>query len=339
MTNWFKKRYLQEIGIFVAMFVLTMVNQFFQLDSFNAFFKGLAFFVVIYALAQLHWQLIFPLFWSRKYQQYAIATIGALVLGTLVLWPIDYFWIDPDLFRQEPLLSILLYYFVINIATVSTIVFLFLIRQHASQLRKRTEDKLLLAEMNIRLLHAQLNPHFLFNMFNNLYGVSLAEPDRVPNLILKLSQLMRYQLEDGRKPFVALQEELIFIENYISIEKERVGKRCEILFSVQAENQAAGKVSIAPLILITLVENAFKHSVTASGNSFVHTNIQLNERALTIDIVNSIGNLPLRSSSTGIGLATIRERLELLYAGKYNLDITQNESEFRVILKMQLNYQ
>ena len=339
MTNWFKKRYLQEIGIFVAMFILTMVNQFFQLDSFNAFLKGLVFFIVIYAMAQLHWQLIFPLFWNRKYKQYAMATLGALFLGILILWPIDYFWIDPDTFRQEHILSILLYYFVINIASVSTIIFLFLIRQHASQIRKRTEDKLLLAEMNIRLLHAQLNPHFLFNMFNNLYGVSLAEPDRVPNLFLKLSQLMRYQLEDGRKPAVPLQEEISFIENYISIEKERVGKRCEILFSVQSGNQESAKVAIAPLILITLIENAFKHSITTSGNSFVHTNILLAERALTVDIVNSMGDLPLKSGSTGIGLATIRERLELLYAGKYNLDITQNETEFRIILKMQLNYQ
>ncbi|NLR82456.1 sensor histidine kinase [Chitinophaga eiseniae] len=338
MTNWFKKRYLQEIGIFIAMFILTMVNQFFQLDSFTAIFKGLVFFIIIYALAQLHWHFIFPLFWNRKYKKYALISFGALLLGTFILFPIDFFWVEPGILPQENMLYVLLYYFVINIASVSTIMFLFLVRQHASQIRKGTEDKLLLAEMNIRLLHAQLNPHFLFNMFNNLYGVSLTEPDRVPQLILKLSQLMRYQLEDGRKPQVKLQEEISFIENYIAIEKERVGKRCDISFAVHAQQPETAKISIAPLILITLIENAFKHSTTASGQSFVHIGIQLNGSTLTVAIVNSLGDLPLKSGSTGIGLATIRERLELLYAGKYHLDISGDENEFRVVLKMQLNY-
>ncbi|MDR6565069.1 histidine kinase [Chitinophaga ginsengisegetis] len=336
--NWFNKRYLQEIGIFAAMFILTMVNQWFQLDSFNAIIKGLVFFVILYAQAKFHWHFILPLFWNRKYGTYAIVTFGALLIGTLVLFPVDCFWIEPGILQQESVMSVLLYHFVISIASISTIMFLFLIRQHASQIRKRTEDKLLLAEMNIRLLHAQLNPHFLFNMFNNLYGVSLAEPERVPDLILKLSNLIRYQLEDGRRPLVALQAEIAFIENYIAIEKERIGKRCEISYTVQQGDLEPDKLSIAPLILITLIENAFKHSITITRKWYVHINIQLEQRTLIVDIVNSLGDEALKRDSTGIGLATIRERLELLYAGNYQLDTFQHESEFRVVLKILLNH-
>lgn len=336
--NWFNKRYLQEIGIFAAMFILTMVNQWFQLDSFMAVIKGLVFFVVLYAQAKFHWHFILPLFWSRQYGKYAIATLCALMAGALVLFPIDCFWIEPDIFQQESILSILLYHFVISIASISTIMFLFLVRQHASQIRKQTEDKLLLAEMNIRLLHARLNPHFLFNMFNNLYGVSLAEPERAPDLILKLSNLIRYQLEEGRKPFVSLKEEIAFIENYIAIEKERVGKRCEISYTVQYGAHQPEQLSIAPLILITLVENAFKHSITSARKWYVDINIRLEQRTLLVNIVNSLGdNMPGRDS-TGIGLATIRERLDLLYAGDYRLDTSRDESEFRVVLEILLNH-
>lgn len=215
--------------------------------------------------------------------------------------------------------------------------FLFLVRQHASQIRKRTEDKLLLAEMNIRLLHARLNPHFLFNMFNNLYGVSLAEPERAPDLILKLSNLIRYQLEEGRKPLVSLKEEIDFIENYIAIEKERIGKRCEISYTVQCGDGEPEQLSIAPLILVTLIENAFKHSITTARKWYVHINIRLEQRTLLVDIVNSSGDSLPGRSSTGIGLATIRERLELLYAGDYQLGISRDENEFRAVLEILLN--
>lgn len=336
--NWFNKRYLQEIGIFAAMYILTVVNQWLQLDSFSAFIKGLVFFVILYIQAQLHWHYILPLFWGRKYGKYALVTFGALLAGALVLFPVDYFWIEPELLQQENIIYVLFYHFFISVASVSTIMFLFLIRQHALHIRRRTEDKLLLAEMNIRLLHAQLNPHFLFNMFNNLYGVSLAEPERVPGLILKLSNLMRYQLEDGRKAAVSLQEEVAFIENYIAIEKERTGKRCEISYSIQQEREELERFAIAPLILITLIENAFKHSHTTAGKWYVDINIQLHGRILIVDIANSRGDRPLKPDSTGIGLATIRERLELLYAGGYQLDIFPDETEFRVVLKIQLNH-
>lgn len=336
--NWFNKRYLQEIGIFAAMFILTMVNQWFQLDSFMAVIKGLVFFVVLYAQAKFHWHFILPLFWSRQYGKYAIATFWALIAGTLVLFPIDCFWIEPDIFQQESMPSILLYHFVISIASIITIMFLFLVRQHASQIRKRTEDKLLLAEMNIRLLHARLNPHFLFNMFNNLYGVSLAEPERAPDLILKLSNLIRYQLEEGRKPLVSLKEEITFIENYIAIEKERIGKRCEISYTVQYGDQQPEQLSIAPLILITLIENAFKHSITVARKWYVHIHIRLEQRTLLVNIVNSRGDNPPGRDSTGIGLVTIHERLELLYAGDYRLDISRDESEFRAVLEILLNH-
>lgn len=335
--KWYHRGYIQETAFFIAMFILTMLHEWIRVDTIPGFFKGMAFFLVLYAQAQLHRFFVFPLFLQKRYGVYAVVTVFSTLAGALLLYAGDYYWLEPDFYHETGVWVSIVYHFVICIISTITIMSLFLIRQYSIELQRRNQDQLLLSEMNIKFLHAQLNPHFFFNMFNNLYGVSLTDPPRVPDLILKLSKLMRYQLENGSKAVVSIHDEVKFIENYIVMEKERIGKRCDISFVFPHDPALLSRYHIAPLILITLVENAFKHSLTIINKWFVSILIELTRDTLCIDIRNSLPDVALKNQFTGIGLDNIRQRLELLYKGHCQFETSHNEKEYHIRLAIHLN--
>ncbi|WP_212005573.1 sensor histidine kinase [Chitinophaga sp. HK235] len=335
--KWYHKNIFVELVFFLSMYVLTMLHEMMQIDTFIGFSKGLVFFLILYAQAQLHRFFIFPLFLDKRYLRYALFSLAFTILGAITLFLPDYYWIDPELYQNTAVLLSLIYCCALCIISTTTIMSFFLIRKYSIELRKRHEAQLLLNEMNIKLLHAQMNPHFFFNTFNNLYGVSLTEPQRVPELILKLSNLMRYQLENGRKTNVSICEEVNFIENYIIMEKERIGKRCEIAFRFPKLSDPICQHRIAPMLLITLVENAFKHSLTITNKWFVHIDITVTNNTLKLHIVNSIADESLKTYSTGIGLVNISERMELLYKGRYHFETSSTTQEYRTCLTLKLN--
>lgn len=335
--KFYKSRTFQELIIFVAMFALTMLHEWMKMDTFMDFVKGLIFFSLLYGQAQFHRRVLFPLFLMKRYQEYIVWVFLSTSMVSAMLFALDYYWIAPEIFGQgESLFKVILYHFVICLISTFTILSLFLVRQYSSELQKRNEAQILLSDINLKFMHAQLNPHFFFNMFNNLYAVSLTDPGRTPDLILKLSNLMRYQLENGTKDLVSIAEELKFIENYIAMEQERVGKRCEIEFTVSEELRALQTHKIAPLILITLVENAFKHSVTVTRQWFVKIKLRLADGRLYLYIENSMPDQNLTTPSTGIGLVNIRERLKMLYDGKYDLFVAPDGDIFRTRLFIHL---
>ncbi|NSL86272.1 sensor histidine kinase [Chitinophaga solisilvae] len=334
--KWYHRNFFVEVVFFISMYVLTMLHEMMLIDTFTGFIKGLVFFLILYAQAQFHRFFVFPLVLEKKYLRYALFSFISTLLGAVILFVPDYYWIDPY-YQDENITLAIIYHFALCVISTTTIMSFFLIRKYSIALRKKNEAQLLLNEMNIKFLHAQMNPHFFFNTFNNLYGVSLTAPQRVPELILKLSNLMRYQLENGRKTAVGICEEISFIEDYIIMEKERTGKRCEIVFHFTPPHETACQYRIAPMMLIALVENAFKHSLTILHKWFVHIHIEVNGHMLCMRIINSVGDESLRNYSTGIGLMNIRERLELLYKGRYQYDTTSTALEYQTTLTLQLN--
>lgn len=336
-SKLYKSPHFQELLIFIAMFALTMLHEWMKLETFMDLLKGLVFFSLLYSQARIHRHFLFPKFLSKKYGVYLALTLLSTLVVAVILFGLDYFWIAPEIFKEQAsVLMGILYHFVLCIISTFTILSLFLVRQYSKELQRRNETQLLLSQMSLKFLHAQLNPHFFFNMFNNLYGVSLTQPSRAPALILKLSELMRYQLESGNREFAGINEEIRFIENYIAMEKERVGTRCSI--TCQFPDEAAlQQYKIATLILITLVENAFKHSVTIVGKWFINIAIRIQNNELIVDISNSLADDSLSSSSTGIGLHNIRERLKILYDGSYNLATVVERHCFQVILTIKLS--
>ncbi|MNS65630.1 Sensor histidine kinase YpdA [compost metagenome] len=200
--------------------------------------------------------------------------------------------------------------------------------------KRKREEALLLNQMQLNSLKSQLNPHFLFNTFNTLYGISLEFPERTPDLIMKVSQLMRYQLESNAKQCVSLEEELSFINSYIQLEKERVGYRCEITYDSKIDNENAYKIS--PMLLIAFVENAFKHGTCAIENCYVHISITVEKGKLRLQIVNSIPEKKINVVSTRIGIQNTTERLKIIYGNDYTLDIKNTDTVYTVNLALPL---
>ncbi len=334
-TRWYQRKLFLEIIFSVTIFLLTMVQQWIEINTFAGFLKGLVFFLIAYGQAQVYRFFVFPLLMQRRYVVYAVVSLVVLSIGALGTYWVGDYWIAPE--HRESFWVDILYYFAFSVTGTITVMGFFLTHQYYTEIEKREKDQMLLNEMHIKLLHAQLNPHFFFNMLNNLYGVSLTSPERTPDLIMKLSQMMRYQLESGNKQTVLVGNELNFINNYIVMEKERVGKRCEVTFIQPDAREQLALYAISPLILITLVENAFKHSLTISRKWFVNIRIDLRENTLSMHIVNSLPDQSMQKESMGMGLQNMQQRLELLYRERYQFETTTGENEFQTQLTLKLN--
>jgi two-component system LytT family sensor kinase len=184
-------------------------------------------------------------------------------------------------------------------------------------------------ELELRQLNEQLNPHFLFNALNNIYSYLLTQSTAGRELILKLSELMRYVLDSSKKSQASLEEEIDFIEHYIAFEKERLGDRCTVEYKKKIDTEEA---CIIPLILFTFIENAFKHGTASMRPSRIQIEIHADKSKLHIFVCNAIHKAG--NASTHTGLENTRRRLELLYPGQYELDIRNESGNYSVNLKL-----
>lgn len=185
-------------------------------------------------------------------------------------------------------------------------------------------------EMELKFLKAQLNPHFLFNTLNNLYYLASEKSDKAPQAILQLSEMLDYIMHSGKLIYVPLEDELKQVDNYIALELLRYGDRVEI------NNERRGILRghmIGPMILITLIENAFKHGVmTMSGKSWIKLIVIADSATVNISLGNSYPNSSL---GNGIGLNNLRNQLDHLYKDNYEIKIdTSRNNEFWVSLNI-----
>lgn len=195
----------------------------------------------------------------------------------------------------------------------------------------RLEKEKLEAEM--RALKAQIDPHFLLNTLNNLYSLALDKDERTADLLLRLSQSMRYRLYECGEERILLEKEIKFIRNYLELQRLRLGRQPQIQWQIngQVENK-----KIAPLLFMPFIENAFKHGLRG-GRPEAYLNIRLSilEKSLEFALENSKSLKRTGASETsnsGIGLNNIRRRLELLYPGKHRLDIEESDEKYGVLL-------
>jgi two-component system LytT family sensor kinase len=212
--------------------------------------------------------------------------------------------------------------------------FLFMWRA-VTQRRDAERNQLLAQEQQLRLLEAQVNPHFLFNTLNSLYALSLTQSPRTPDLLLALAELMRYQLESTRRPRVPLVEELDYLRSYAQLQEMRLGPRCPVQVALPTEAEAAGR-TIAPLLLLALVENAFTHGTRRATGSFVHLRLALVGARLTLTLRNALPPPGAAQVGTGTGLPNSHQRLALLYPGRHHLHTAATNTEFQTDLVIDL---
>ncbi|MCP9751901.1 sensor histidine kinase [Ferruginibacter sp. HRS2-29] len=195
---------------------------------------------------------------------------------------------------------------------------------------KRTEKEKLDTELSY--LKAQINPHFLFNTLNSIYSLSIQKSDSTPEAVQKLSAMMRYVLTEAANDTVPLKKELDYIRNYIDLQKLRFGDEVKLNYSIWGKEE--GK-RIAPLILISFIENAFKYGLNAAEDTNIKIVINLYESRLEMLVINNKVTVQVSTEArNGIGISNTRNRLGLLYPSAHELKITEDEHQFSVNLSI-----
>ncbi len=198
---------------------------------------------------------------------------------------------------------------------------------------ERKESEKRRTEAELKNLKNQLNPHFLFNTLNNIYSLISISPEKAQHAVHDLSRLLRYVLYENNLNFVPLMKEIEFINNYIALMKIRLPGHVRLETDIDAESNP----DIAPLLFITLIENAFKHGCSPLETSYIHIELHTGEgKELICRTRNSYFPKTVQDKSgSGIGLENLRKRLELLYAGHYSLKAGKEGEEYVAELRLQ----
>ena len=198
--------------------------------------------------------------------------------------------------------------------------------------RKSKESELEKVNAELSFLKLQINPHFLFNTLNNIYALASIQSTQTPAAIMKLSDIMRYVMYDAQSDYVPLDKEVEYIRNYIELQKMRSNDKLVLIFEV------TGNISgqrIAPLLLLSFIENAFKYGISNHEESKIEIIINVNHGTLQMQVNNTIFNR-IQQSNNSIGLPNTRRRLELLYPNRHRLAVSKTETNFIIDLSIQL---
>ena len=215
---------------------------------------------------------------------------------------------NDSLGKIEGFVEFLLLYFIVVVIAVAHWLFV-----NIRSLMNLKNEK---AKTELMNLQSQVNPHFFFNMLNNLYGLVDKDSEKAKQLILKLSEMMRYSIYEGQKQYVNLQQEIEFINTFIELHKMRYHKDITIDFDIQVENKAQ---KVMPLLFIILVENAFKHGVEVlRNNAFVKIYMRSDKNEIQFKVENNFD--VEEHSEAGIGLNNLKRRLELAYNRKHRFE-------------------
>lgn len=219
--------------------------------------------------------------------------------------------------------------------------FLFLfIKMVKNDAREKNQMELLKKEKavsELNFLKAQIHPHFLFNTLNNLYALTLDKSDKAPTVVEKLSEMLDYMLYQANEDKVAISREVELIQNFIDLEMLRYGDRLKLRFDKEIEGHEA---SIAPMVLLSIVENAFKHGVSGSlGTPVIEISLEVRAGILHFRVFNTKPSSLQKDEQKyreGIGTKNIQRQLELVYPDRYSWQVDEQENSYEVMLSIEL---
>lgn len=238
----------------------------------------------------------------------------------------------PGLLTIDLTIAMLMFGFDIAIVLLS--------RSQKEEERKRRLEALH-KEHELEHLKAQINPHFFMNMLNNIHGMVEMDARLAQDMIMELSRLMRYVLYEGTKPYTTLQHEKDFIGNYVQLMRKRCSDT-KVHIGAHLPQETVDHICIPPLLFVSIIENAFKHGISYRHPSYVEIRLSHNGGHVTLECLNSVHPQSPRSANTeegGIGLANLRQRLQLLYGKSFILEIENTESVYHVLLSIPCQYE
>lgn len=278
-------------------------------------------------LLPVYTQLLFlipRLFRQNRYKLYFLIAIAVVLITSYLPEWLPLFFTASD----QPVYINLSNAIVLSVLSVG---YDYTVNYFYQQKRKRALEKQQL-ETELQMLKMQLQPHFLFNTLNNLYGLALTKSDRLPGLMMQLSELLRYLHDKAGKEEVPLEKELNFLENYINLQKVRLPDHVEVRFE---QNGNAEGIMITPALLINFVENGFKHLDTKMEGAFITLTLNIRDEELVFGVRNT-KTAEKAENRKGMGLQNITKRLALLYPNAHELIVKDEGETFWTKLKLQL---
>lgn len=294
-------------------------------NSTSLIASPIAIFIYFITLFYVNMYVLVPRFLFRNRNiEYCLSVIGILILAAIC----GYFF-NP--FNKEVRLNIPLFSFLtVLLLAASSSIKLFQKGMKDRQLIHELEQSKAYAELE--QLKNQINPHFLFNMLNNANVLTKKDPEKASQVLMKLSDLLRYQLYDSARDKVLLTSDIHFLEDFLNLEKVR---RDSFDFLISKEGDLSG-VQIPPLLFISFVENAVKHNNDATRPSYVNLYFDVRNGELFFKCVNSKPRLRSVNSTGGLGLINVKRRLDLLFPATHSLNIEDNSERYCVTLTIKL---
>lgn len=323
----------------------------------------LLFYATYIFIFYLNLKVLVPLLYLRRRYAVYLASIALLLLGVYLTQPFDHIYNrnrPAYAYRPEPrfddhpppvervppgnerrgapppprnkpqhidIVSIVLFFMIWSLSTAIQI-----IRQWRSTERRAAQAEAGKANAELSFLKAQINPHFLFNTLNNIYTLAITGSQQTPDAILKLSHIMRYMTDEVSQDYVLLEHEIECISDYIDLQRLRLNKGTSVNYSVSGEPM--GK-KIAPLVLMTFVENVFKYGISSHEPSDIIIKLYIDQQTVEFFCQNKI--FPGKQGNrVGIGISNTRRRLEHLYPARHVLHIISKDDLYTVHLSLQL---
>ena len=300
-------------------------------EPFETYNRVVVFFQII-LLAYSNMYFFVPKFlFRKKYLSYGLFVLSSMILSFYIHEVFSWYF-KPDLLPHED--------DNINFFTLSFMIMMLIIASAAVKLFQQwiSNAQLIhdldLAKTNAELeqLKNQINPHFLFNMLNNANVLIEDDPKKASQVLMKLSDLLRYQLYDSSRDMVLLTSEIHFLEDFLNLEKVR---RDNFDFLISKEGELSG-MQAPPLLFISFVENAVKHNNDSAKSSYVNLFFEVRHAELYFKCINSKPAVKAVNKSGGLGLANIKRRLELLFPSSHDLKIEDNSETYCVTLTLKL---
>lgn len=219
------------------------------------------------------------------------------------------------------------------VAFSTPLIMAFKLQNDHRQMAELQKEKL---QTELKWLQQQVNPHFLFNTLNNLYSLTLSKSTSAPDAILQLADLLRFVVYKGSEKLVSLQDEINYLNDYLSLQQLRVANKCQ--FDVTITQEEVGELLVSPLLIVNFIENAIKHGVEPSDkNAWLKVNLQLDGQTLKFVCENSVsGYVAREKNDKGIGLKNVNRRLELMYPNKHVLVKESTPDFYKIQLSLEL---
>ncbi len=340
-----EKRWIWHFAFWTAYFILETTTYFYNehlpADAWKiVLIQNCGIILIAYVIILI----CFPLFYNKKkYTLFIISVIINTLIFNLLAALLSKDILNKFVSEVTSLPEITLLETFMQVTSYSMLFSVFVVmsklgKQLFIEQYHNNEKKKMQLQSELNNLKAQLSPHFLFNTMNNFYGLAVEKSNKLPDLMLRLSSLMRYSLYETKNEFVSLESEIDFLLNYIELEKIRLENTLQLTFNFNEDK--IKKYTIAPLLLIVFVENAFKHSRN-SVNEPVNINIDLvieHENNMCFKIQNKYFKHNNDSNLGGLGINNVKKRLEVLYPNNlHTLEIIKRDSNYCVNLHLSLN--